>query len=83
MIDHIHIKDIKKGDIIFEQDYGVSKMEALEDTRNINSGGYCGYEVVVRLLEMNGRDVSDRDEHIPLFQAYDCGAYSLDLYKEY
>lgn len=74
----IRVKELKAGDEIVE--YGLGnylRLIVLEDARHINTnvGGIRseGWTCTVKR--------HDTDTELPLFEADDCGAYGLELYR--
>lgn len=68
----MYIKDLKKGDIIWECQSGYNiQMKCLEDVRIVHDEGKNGYACNVILKD---------DSIIELFESFDAGAYSLRLY---
>jgi acyl-coenzyme A synthetase/AMP-(fatty) acid ligase len=75
----VQLKDVKKGDIIWETDMGmVARLKALEDAHSSNRGAE-GISCRV-IVENFGRS---EDEETELFESVDCpSAYRLKLYRD-
>jgi hypothetical protein len=79
----INIKDIKKGQVILEQDsLGYAITRAVEDAQRVDRDAYHGYEFKGRVLKITSRFGADLDspDDITYFTADDAGHYASEFH---
>jgi hypothetical protein len=70
----IDLKDVKKGDIFYECQYGINlKCTALEDCREEEDGYHCYCLIDHETM---------KKPYTEMFESYNCGAYGLRLYTQ-
>lgn len=72
---HLKLKDIKKGQVFYESQYGQDiKMEALEDCRREDGPYVGGFGYVLKVKKISGE--------AEISEAAECNAYGLRLDTE-
>jgi len=79
MSEPIELKDIKKGQLFAESEYGqVVVCRAIEDAHEVSEEGRCGWQCRGRVIDGHA-GFADEDGIVMFFEAHDAGAYGPNL----